>query len=153
MKSNDFLKMHNDAIEQGNNEQALNKIIAGIVRNKADSKSYLAWVTEYAKIDGNAQSVKAIQNKLNKSTTQKMVFGLQAKDKVTQKTRLTRANKPLLNKKLCTQKQIDDKSYLFVTEKVIEVVHTFNADLQKLVDSYKLSKKQVENAISKVTFA
>ena len=155
MKATDFLSMHNQALEHDGNALALNKIIAGVVRNKTDNASYLKWVTVHAHSKDNAQSVKAIQNKLNKSTTQRMVFGLDDKTPLTQKVRLVKANKPMMAKGYFTQAELDTnpKPYKFITSEVVVKEYTFAERLQKLVDSYALTKAQVVKQVDKIDFA
>ena len=155
MKASDFLSMHNQALEHDGNELALNKIIAGVIRSKVDSVNYLKWVTVHAHSKDNAQSVKAIQNKTNKSTTQRMVFDIDAKTPLTQKVRLVRANKPMVAKGLFTQAELDTtpKPYKFITSEVVVKEYTFAERLQKLVDSYQLTKVQVVKQVDKIDFA
>ncbi|MDB4099327.1 hypothetical protein N9554_02760 [Candidatus Thioglobus sp.] len=47
---------------------------------------------------------------------QRAIFRMSKQEKLTQRVRLMRANKPLLYRGLCTQEQVDNKEYLFHIE-------------------------------------
>jgi len=156
-----FIDMHREAVNVKNGLGKLDKrtdgigeTLAKIYRSGTKNAEYLEWLTA-SKYNGsvNKQSLKAIQNNVNKSATQKMMLSCGDKEKPTQKVRLMRANKPLMNKGLCTQMQIDEEQYMFITEKVDVVVKTFESDFQKMVNAWKVSADDIQKIIKSTKFA
>jgi hypothetical protein len=150
MKSIDFQKLHTDSDNASKLGVELNKIISSVIRSKADNPSYLAWVTEYAHIDGNAQSIKRIQNRINKSATQRLVFGLTAKESLTQRTSLVKASKPLTKAGHFTESELarNPKPYKFITTNVTVSERTAKEQAQKVVKEFGLTKAQMTKVIN-----
>ena len=122
MKNEDFSKLHGelDIDQEGKGGLYGNNImsrLAAIYRNETDRAKYLIWLTEKTQMRYiNPQEVKGIQKNINRDATQRLMLELIEKDKLTQRVRLMRANKPLLRKGLCTQSEINAKEYLFIVE-------------------------------------
>ena len=154
MKSIDFQKLHTDSDNASKLGVELNKIIASVIRSKTDNPSYLAWVTEYAHIDGNAQSIKRIQNRLNKSATQRLVFGLSAKEPLTQRTSLMKASKPLVKAGHFTEADLtrNPKPYKFITTSVTVAERSAKEQAQKVVKEFGLTKAQMTKLVSGLTY-
>ena len=100
MKTNEFLPFMTALLEHSSTSDKHNVTLSGIYSDKVTNKNYCKWVTTYAYNNGAknekiAQSVKKFQNRLNKSATQRLCFGLSDKETLTHKIRLVRANKPL----------------------------------------------------------
>jgi hypothetical protein len=154
MKAHNFLELHSNITKSkaGNSRNALD--MATNLRNKAKASDYLVWVSEFAKIDGNAQSIKDAQNCINKTPCQKMIFGLEPRDKLTQKLRMKRGNAKLRDAGLCTQADIDSKAYMYiVTDIAPPVVVTAKEKLQKLQLEFSLTLKQLSKLVSQIEYS
>ena len=139
MNNKDFEKLYEDlntGIYKDGRKMFMCKF-AEIYLDKTDSVNFLLWLTEKTKMGVmNPQQVKGIQNIINKTPTQRLMLGLTEKDKLTQRVRLMRANKPLLRKGLCSQSQIYSQEYLFIVE-----------DLKDHIDYPNKPKKEEEELI------
>ena len=160
MKTSEFKPFMTALLEHNKSSERLNVTLAGIYSNKVTQSKYCEWVTAYAYNNGVkdevvAQSMKKFQNRLNKTATQRLCFGLGDKEELTHKIRLVKANKPLTEDGHFTQTELNAKVKPF---KFIKLVNdrptpTFEQRLQKLVDSYKLTKAQVVKQVDKINFA
>ena len=160
MKTSDFKPFMTALLEHNKSSDKLNVTLAGIYSDKVTNAKYCKWVTGYAYNNGAkneviAQSVKKFQNRLNKSATQRLCFGLGDKETLTHKIRLVRANKPLTEQGYFTQTELQStvKPFKFIKLVNDKPEKTFEQRLQKLVDSYKLTKAQVVKKVDKITFA
>ena len=121
MKNKDFDKLYEDLnigiYETHQGRKMFMSKFAAIYLNKTDKVNFLLWLTEKNQMGVmHPQEVKGIQNTINKIPTQRLMLGLTEKDKLTQRVRLMRANKPLLRKGLCSKSQIYAQEYLFIVE-------------------------------------
>ena len=159
MKASEFRPFMVALLEHNDTGVKLNETLAGIYKDKVTQSKYCKWVTDYAHNEGVknervAQSIKKFQNRLNKTATQRLCFGLSDKDKLTHKVRLVRANKPLTDEGHFTTAELNatPKPFKFVKFVNDTPEPTFEQRLQKLVTSYKLTKAQVIKQVDKITF-
>ena len=141
MNNKDFNKLYEDLNIGIYKDRQGRKIFfskfSAIYLDKTDSVNFLLWLTEKTKMGViHPQEVKGIQNIINKTPTQRLMLGLTAKERLTQRVRLMRANKPLSRKGLCFQSQIDAQEYLFIVE-----------DLKDHIDYPNKPKKEEEEPI------
>ena len=124
MNTKSFIQLHQEARGLQESGSALNQKLAKLYADKKQSAEYLTWVTATARDDSQGRAVqeefalqiKAVQRNINLSNTQQyMIKGKLTKDSLTQKVRLMRANKPLMESGHVTQKDIDNKQYFFIT--------------------------------------
>ena len=134
--------------------------IAGILRNKQYTESFLVWISKKAiptsqdavvKIT-TAQSVKNFQNCINKAPTQKLIFGLEPTDKLTSKIRLKRGNKQLLKEGRCTQADIDSKAYFLFESEIPVTVRDAQEQVQKVQKEFGLTKTQLLAFVEKINY-
>jgi len=119
-------------------EESITSLLVEIYHNETDRQNYLNWLTINTKIHHMPQEVKSVQNTINKTATQRSIFRMSKKEKLTQRVRLMRANKPLLYRGLCTQEQVDNKEYLFHVENLSykgDSPDNFNGDLNSVLSS------------------
>jgi|MGYP003627296460 hypothetical protein len=156
MNVTNFKNLHSDALGLGEKAGMISETIAKMFTNKVDKQSYLDWITSTAKDTTGgeivqkkfAKEIKAVQNQINLTNTQKrMLTGQVTKEALTEKVRLIRACKPLLTKGKCTQSDIDNKQYFFITEKVTQVQHTFALDLKALMEKYGADNNDVKKEL------
>jgi len=159
MKTSAFKPFMVALLEHNDTGVKLNETLAGIYKDTATQSKYCKWVTDYAHNNGVknevvAQSIKKFQNRLNKTATQRLCFGLGDKDKLTHKVRLVRANKPLVESGHFTTAELNatPKPFKFVKFDNDTPEPTFEERLQKLVNSYQLTKAQVIKQVDKITF-
>lgn len=160
MKTSEFKPFMVALLEHNDTGVKLNEQLAGIYKDNATATKYCKWVTDYAHNEGVknekvAQSIKKFQNRLNKTATQRLCFGLADKEKLTHKVRLVRANKPLTDEGHFTTAELNatPKPFKFIKFVNETTEPTFEQRLQKLVDSYKLTKAQVVKQVDKLKFA
>ena len=160
MKTNEFLPFMTALLEHSSTGDKHNVTLAGIYSDKQTQAKYCTWVTAYAYNNGvkdevKAQTMKKFQNRLNKTATQRLCFGLGDKEDLTHKVRLVRANKPLTEDGHFTQAELNAtvKPFKFIKLVNDRPTPTFEQRLQKLVDSYKLTKAQVVKQVDKINFA
>ena len=160
MKTNEFLPFMTALLEHSSTGDKHNVTLAGIYSDKQTQAKYCTWVTAYAYNNGvkdevKAQTMKKFQNRLNKTATQRLCFGLGDKEDLTHKIRLVKANKPLTEDGHFTQAELNAtvKPFKFIKLVNDRPTPTFEQRLQKLVDSYKLTKAQVVKQVDKINFA
>ena len=136
MNDQEFKSLHNKIIINVRDDRELEESISSqfveIYHNEADRQNYLNWLTINTKIIHMPQEVKSVQNCINKPSTQRAIFRMFNKEKLTQKVRLMRANLPLFHRGIVTLKQVDNKEYLFHVENLSsksESSDNFNDDL------------------------
>ena len=157
MNKKHFEKLHIDAVGLGNQAEAINKTIGTMFRNKTDRANYLYWVTETAKDDRQgsevqklfAKQIKAVQKNINLTNTQKLMLnGKVSTEALTEKVRLIRANRPMLANGECTQMDIDNKQYFFITKAIPKTTHTLITDLESLMKKWGAEPKTIIKALS-----
>jgi len=119
-------------------EESITSKLVEIYHNEIDRQNYLNWLTVNTKIRHMPQEVKSVQNCINKPSTQRAIFRMFSKEKLTQKVRLMRANLPLFHRGIVTLKQVDNKEYLFHVENLSsksESSDNFNDDLNSVLTS------------------
>ena len=119
-------------------EEGITSKLVEIYHNEIDRQNYLNWLTVNTKIRHMPQEVKSVQNCINKPSTQRAIFRMFNKEKLTQKVRLMRANLPLFHRGIVTLKQVDNKEYLFHVENLSsksESSDNFNDDLNSVLTS------------------
>ena len=157
MNEQTFIKLHNDAIGLGEMGGKINATLGKMFNNKQDRSKYLEWITTKAKDSSAgeivqkqfAKQIKAVQKNINLTNTQKlMLWGEVRTDALTEKVRLIRANKPLLDKGDCTETDVKNKTYFFITEPVAEPPkHDFKTDLDVLMKRYGATMKDIPKAL------
>ena len=149
MNKLDFKTLSNDIVVQGESKggrSSYNSIklkLASIYHNKIDREKYLLWLTEYSQSEDVAFVIKGIQKNINLSLTQRALLNLNEKNKITQKIRLMRANKPLFHKGLCSRAQIIGKEYMFIVEDLVN-----NIQLQSQNEIKIPSQELLENILN-----
>ena len=139
------------AIQEGKNVDNSNrKNLAKYLSTKQED--FLTWLSDFARIDGNAQAVKDIQSCFNKAPTQKLFYGLDARDSLTTQARVKRGNKKLLEKGLCTQADIDSKRYMMFESTIVVTELTANDKMQKVITEFGLTKAQAIKVLEKCQF-
>ena len=119
-------------------EEGITSKLVEIYHNEIDRQNYLNWLTINTKIRHMPQEVKSVQNCINKPSTQRAIFRMSNKEKLTQKVRLMRANLPLFHRGIITLEQVDNKEYLFHVENLSsksESSDNFNDDLNSVLTS------------------
>jgi DNA-directed RNA polymerase specialized sigma subunit len=102
-----------------NRKKTLQSEIAKIYQNQKERATFLSWITEKAKNKNtNPRNIKKIQISIAAITTQRLMFDLAERDKLTKKVRLMRANLPLMRKGLCSHSEVKAKEYLFIVEEL-----------------------------------
>ena len=114
--------------------------IAKVYRSGTDSVAWLEYFTkEVANAAIKPKEVKLMQNNIGKLGTQRKMFSLDDKAKPTQRVRLMKGNKTLLAEGLCTQAQLDSKSYLWIVDGVkAKKPKTAKEKLQAIVDEFNI---------------
>jgi hypothetical protein len=139
------------AIQEGKNVDNSNrKNLALYLSTK--QPEFLAWLSDFARIDGNAQAVKDIQSCFNKAPTQKLFYKLEPRDSLTTKARVKRGNKKLLEQGLCTQADIDSKAYMMFESEIVVTETTALDKMQKLITEFGLTKAQAGKVLEKCDF-
>jgi len=111
-----YKKMHKSAIVKGELAEQLNKQIAETYIN--EHNKYVNWLNVQLRDDSFKAEVKAMQDNINLSSTQKLMLGLKAKDTLEQRIRLKTANKTLLNAELVSFQQVEAKAYVWIIEDI-----------------------------------
>lgn len=152
-----FKQLHNDAMGLGESQSKINQTLADIYRDKKASVAYLNWVTDTHRDDSQgaivqknfAKEVKAVQKNINLANTQKLMLkGEITKEPLTQKVRLMRANKPLMNQGLVSEQDIKDKRYFFITTDITPAVErSCDENVEKFMARHGYTKKQMLKAL------
>ena len=142
MNNEEFKNLHKKITINVRNDREIEESITSklveIYHNEIDRQNYLNWLTVNTKIRHMPQEVKSVQNCINKPSTQRAIFRMFSKEKLTQKVRLMRANLPLFHRGIVTLKQVDNKEYLFHVENLSsksESSDNFNDDLNSVLTS------------------
>ena len=142
MNNEEFKNLHKKITINVRNDREIEESITSklveIYHNEIDRQNYLNWLTVNTKIRHMPQEVKSVQNCINKPSTQRAIFRMFNKKKLTQKVRLMRANLPLFHRGIVTLKQVDNKEYLFHVENLSsksESSDNFNDDLNSVLTS------------------
>ncbi len=139
------------AIQEGKNKDNSNrKNLAKYLSTKQEE--FLTWLSDFARIDGNAQAVKDIQSCFNKAPTQKLFYGLEPRDSLTTQARVKRGNKKLLEQGLCTQADIDSKRYMMFESEIVVKELTAHDKMQKVITEFGLTKAQANKVLDKCEF-
>ena len=142
MNDQEFKDLHKKIIinvrDDSEVEESITSKLVEIYHNETDRQNYLDWLTINTKIHHMPQEVKTVQNIINQAPTQRAIFRISNKEKLTEKVRLMRANNPLLYRGLCSQEQVDNKEYLFHVDNLSskgESSDDFNDDLNSVLTS------------------
>lgn len=142
MNDQEFKDLHKKIIinvrDDSEVEESITSKLVEIYHNETDRQNYLDWLTINTKIHHMPQEVKTVQNIINQAPTQRAIFRISNKEKLTEKVRLMRANNPLLYRGLCSQEQVDNKEYLFHVENLSSKGKSsddFNDDLNSVLTS------------------
>ncbi len=138
-----------------NASDGVGALIAKIYRSGTDSVAWLEYFTrEVANVAITAKEVKLVQNNIGKLGTQRKMLSLDDKAKPTQRVRLMKGNKTLLAEGLCTQAQLDSKSYLWIVDGVkAKKPKTAKEKLQAIVDEFNIeSLEALQVYINEIEF-
>lgn len=157
MNIKSFQNVHNNAMGLGEAQGKLNQQLADIYRDKKVNADYLEWVTATHRDDSQgkivqdkfAEQVKAVQKNINLANTQKLMLkGEITKEPLTQKVRLLRANKPLMNQGFVTEQDIKDKKYFFITTDITPAAEkSCDENVEKFMARHGYTKKQMLKAL------
>ena len=157
MNIKSFQNVHNNAMGLGEAQGKLNQQLADIYRDKKVQADYLTWVTATHRDDSQgkivqdrfAEQVKAVQKNINLANTQKLMLkGEITKEPLTQKVRLLRANKPLMNQGFVTEQDIKDKKYFFITTDITPAAEkSCDENVEKFMSRHGYTKKQMLKAL------
>ncbi|MCH9624839.1 MAG: hypothetical protein S4CHLAM27_12770 [Chlamydiia bacterium] len=154
----EFQAMHHEAglIAKGmgnyaNRDNDLGDRVTAIYKSETKQGEYLAWLSEHMQIndtDNAKAETKRVQRVIANANTQRKMQGLDKKAELESKVRLMRANKPLLEKKLCTAEQVKSKTYMFIVESKPKA--DFKKSLENLMTKFNVDKEKAQSILATI---
>jgi len=113
---------------------------------------FLNWLTDKSKaVKGETpveklergQSVKNFQNVINATPFQRLYFGIEQGNALTEKVSVTKAQKDFVDSGKATQEQYDSRKYFAWISKIEKEQATLKSEMAKLKKKYKVTNKQM----------
>ena len=143
----EHLSIGDDLILSDNATQEIQQRMGNSLSNNQKRQQFAKLMTELATDELTKPKVQKYQTCIGKSTTQRYIQGIAKDVPLTKVVSIRTADKGLLRKKICTQKQIDQTGvyHSFIYPKPEKVTLTKVQAVNKVLSDYAITKAEFDD--------